>query len=123
MSPCTRWRPSAARSSWAQASTLHGRRATIMTMQPRQGTRVTIAMPAFNEENYIETCISSVQAQDYPAELIEILVADGRSTDKTREILARMSAADPRIKMIDNPERLQAPGLNLLVKAATGDVI
>src|SRR3954453_13490470 len=88
-------------------------------MQPR----VTIAMPAFNEEHYIEACIKSVQAQDYPARLIESLVADGRSTDRTREILARLTAADPRIQMIDNPERLQAAGLGLLVKQATGDVI
>src|SRR5690348_5413126 len=85
--------------------------------------RVTIAMPSFNEEHYIEACIASVQAQDYPAELIEILVADGRSTDRTREILARLSAADPRIRMIDNPARLQAAGLGLLVKEATGDIL
>jgi len=80
-------------------------------------------MPAFNEERYIEACIDSVRAQDYPAELIEILVADGRSTDRTREILARLSAEDPRIQMIDNPDRLQAAGLGQMVKAATGDII
>jgi cellulose synthase/poly-beta-1,6-N-acetylglucosamine synthase-like glycosyltransferase len=85
--------------------------------------RVTIAMPAYNEERYIEACIASVQAQDYPADRIEILVADGRSTDKTRELLAAMSVRDPRIKMIDNPEKLQAAGLGHIVKAATGDVI
>ena len=90
-----------------------------MTMLPR----VTIAMPAYNEEKYIETCIASVQAQDYPADRIEILVADGRSTDKTRDILATLSAADPRIKMIDNPARLQAAGLGQIVKEAQGDVI
>jgi glycosyltransferase involved in cell wall biosynthesis len=90
-----------------------------MTMLPR----VTIAMPAYNEEKYIEACISSVKAQDYPADLIEILVADGRSTDRTREILAEMSAVDPRIKMIDNPARLQAAGLGQMVKQAQGDVI
>ncbi len=84
---------------------------------------VTIAMPAFNEEKYIEACIASVQAQDYPADHIEILIADGRSTDATRDILARLTAADRRIQMIDNPARLQAAGLGLLVKAATGDVI
>jgi glycosyltransferase involved in cell wall biosynthesis len=84
--------------------------------------RVTIAMPAYNEERYIEACIASVQAQDYPRDQIEILVADGRSTDKTREILARLSEADPRIHMIDNPARLQAAGLGLLVKQATGDI-
>jgi succinoglycan biosynthesis protein ExoA len=85
--------------------------------------RVTIAMPSFNEEHYIEACIASVKAQDYPAELIEILVADGRSTDRTREILARLSAADPRVRMVDNPARLQAAGLGLLVKEATGDIL
>ena len=84
---------------------------------------VTIAMPALNEEHYIEACIASVQAQDYPRDQLEILVADGGSTDRTREILARLAADDPRIKMIDNPERLQAAGLGKLVKAAQGDII
>jgi len=91
-------------------------------MAPEQMT-VTIAMPAYNEEHYIEACIASVQAQDYPRELIEILVADGRSTDKTRDILARLAHDDPRIKIIDNPDRLQAAALGKMVKAAAGDVI
>src|SRR5687768_18600840 len=90
-----------------------------MSMQPR----VTIAMPAYNEEKFIEACITSVQAQDYPRELIEILVADGRSTDRTRDILARLAAADPRIRIVDNPARLQAAGLGLIVKQATGDIV
>lgn len=85
--------------------------------------RVTIAMPSFNEERYIEACIASVQAQDYPSELIEILVADGRSTDRTREILARLAESDPRIAVVDNPARLQAAGLGLAVRQATGDII
>jgi len=84
--------------------------------------RVTIAMPAYNEEHYIEACVASVQAQDYPRDQIEILIADGRSTDRTREILARLTAADPRIRMIDNPARLQAAGLGLLVRQATGEI-
>lgn len=84
---------------------------------------VTIAMPAYNEERYLEACIASVQAQDYPRERIEILVADGRSTDRTRDILARLSAHDPRIVLIDNPERLQAAGLGHVVKAARGDIV
>jgi glycosyltransferase involved in cell wall biosynthesis len=85
--------------------------------------RVTIAMPSYNEEHYIEACIASVQAQDYPADHIEILVADGRSTDRTRELLAQLATADPRIRVIDNPARLQAAGLGLIVKESTGDVI
>jgi succinoglycan biosynthesis protein ExoA len=85
--------------------------------------RVTIAMPAFNEERYLAACIASVQAQDYPAELIEVLIADGRSTDRTREIIAELRAADPRIRLIDNPDRLQAPGRNRVVREASGDVV
>ncbi|HUQ06758.1 MAG TPA: glycosyltransferase family 2 protein [Kofleriaceae bacterium] len=84
---------------------------------------VTIAMPAYNEEHYIEACIRSVQEQDYPADRIEILVADGRSTDRTREILAELSVVDPRIRMVDNPERLQAAGLNKLIREARGDIV
>jgi succinoglycan biosynthesis protein ExoA len=84
---------------------------------------VTIAMPSYNEERHIEACIRSVQAQDYPADRIEILIADGRSTDGTRAILERLSAEDPRIRMVDNPDRLQAPGLNRIIRQARGDII
>ena len=84
---------------------------------------VSIAMPAFNEERYIEACIASVQAQDYPRDKIEILIADGRSTDRTREILAGLAAVDPRIRVVDNPDRLQAPGLNRLVREARGEIV
>lgn len=84
---------------------------------------VTIAMPAYNEERFIETCIRSVQAQDYPRDRIEILVADGRSEDRTRAILADLAAEDPRIHVIDNPERLQAAGLNRMIREARGDIV
>lgn len=84
---------------------------------------VTIAMPCLNEERFIETCVQSVLAQDYPKDAIEVLVADGRSSDGTRDILARLSREDPRIKMIDNPERIQAAGMNHIIRAARGEIV
>src|SRR5215468_7969308 len=84
---------------------------------------VTIAMPCLNEEGYIEDCIRCVQSQDYPRDRIEILVADGGSMDATREILGRLAADDPRIVVIDNPDRIQAAGLNAMIRRAKGDVI
>src|SRR3954463_8850463 len=84
---------------------------------------VTIGMPCLNEERFIEHCVRSVLAQDYPADRIEVLVADGGSTDATREILARLTVADSRIRMIDNPDRLQASAMNRMIRAARGEVI
>jgi succinoglycan biosynthesis protein ExoA len=84
---------------------------------------VTIAMPCLNEEKYIEACLRSVMAQDYPKDRLEILVADGMSMDATREIIAAMAELDPRIRRVDNPEKIQAAGMNHVIRAAKGDVI
>ncbi len=84
---------------------------------------VTIAMPCLNEEAYIETCLRSVMAQDYPKDRLEILVADGMSIDATREIIQRLSDEDPRIQLVDNPDKIQAAGMNRMIKASRGDVI
>ena len=92
-----------------------------MALPPRP--LVTIAMPCLNEARFIEVCLRSVQAQTYPAARIEIMVADGGSTDGTREILARLAADDPRIRMVDNPQRIQAAGLNRIIRASGGAVI
>jgi cellulose synthase/poly-beta-1,6-N-acetylglucosamine synthase-like glycosyltransferase len=64
-----------------------------------------------------------VCAQDYPKERMEILVADGRSIDATREILARLGAEDPRIRVIDNPDRIQAAGMNHVLRECKGDIV
>lgn len=84
---------------------------------------VTIAMPCLNEEAYIEACVRSVGAQDYPRDRLEILVADGGSTDRTREILAHLAEEDPRIHVIDNPQKIQAAGMNEIIRRSKGDVV
>jgi succinoglycan biosynthesis protein ExoA len=84
---------------------------------------VTVAIPCLNEEGYIEACLDSVRRQDYPADRIEFLVADGRSTDRTREILAGIAREDPRVRLIDNPARLQAAGMNEAIRQARGELI
>jgi cellulose synthase/poly-beta-1,6-N-acetylglucosamine synthase-like glycosyltransferase len=84
---------------------------------------VSIVMPCRDEEPYIETCIRAVQAQDWPRDRLEILVADGMSMDATREILARLAAEDSRIGLLDNPGRIQAAGLNEGIRRARGEII
>ncbi len=78
---------------------------------------VTIVMPALNEEKYIESAIVSVlPARD--DNQVELLVMDGGSTDATRKIVARLSAADPRIRLVHNEGRLQSAGVNLAASIA-----
>jgi succinoglycan biosynthesis protein ExoA len=85
---------------------------------------VTIAIPCLDEERHIEACLEDVFAQDYPANRFEVLVADGMSTDRTREILQQIAARHPaRMRVLENPRRLQAPAMNLMIAAARGDVI
>jgi GT2 family glycosyltransferase len=54
---------------------------------------------------------------------LEVLVAVGPSTDGTRELVAEMAARDPRIHVVDNPERITPAGLNAAIRASRGRVI
>jgi glycosyltransferase involved in cell wall biosynthesis len=80
-------------------------------------------MPCLNEERHIEACVRGALAQDYPGDHLEVVVADGGSKDRTREIVRRIAAEDSRVTLIDNPGRLQSAGMNEAVKRARGDVI
>jgi len=86
---------------------------------------VSIVVPCFNEATSIEECLDSILAQDYPSSRIEILIADGESTDGTRDIIERYAAAHPaaRIRVVNNPDRIQAAGCNRAITVSRGDVI
>jgi glycosyltransferase involved in cell wall biosynthesis len=85
--------------------------------------RVSIVMPCRNEAAYIGACLDSVLATDYPLDRMEVLVADGRSNDGTREIVERCAAQHPCVRLLDNPARITPAALNTAIRVATGDVI
>jgi glycosyltransferase involved in cell wall biosynthesis len=89
----------------------------------RSAPFVTVGMPCLDEERHIEACVRGALAQDYPADRFEILVADGGSKDRTRAIVARIAGEDPRVRLVDNPGRLQSAGMNEIVREALGEVI
>jgi succinoglycan biosynthesis protein ExoA len=84
---------------------------------------VTVGIPCLNEAGYVEGCLRSILAQDYPRDRLEIIVADGMSTDGTREILARLCEETPELRVVDNPGRVQAAGMNAVILQARGSVI
>jgi succinoglycan biosynthesis protein ExoA len=82
---------------------------------------VSVIMPCRNEGRTIARSMASILAQDYPADRMEIIVADGMSGDDTRDVLANFG--DPRIRVVDNPERVTPYALNRAIDAAHGDYI
>jgi len=68
----------------------------------------TILMPTFNSESRIRRCLESIRQQKYPQDHVQILIADGGSTDKTREIAEGYGAT-----IVDNPLKLAEEGLRV----------
>jgi len=87
--------------------------------------RVSIIVPARNEEKYIVGCLQSLLSQDYPHELLEIIVVDGCSEDATVEIARRVLDSQDTIAwhILTNPARIKPVALNMGIKSAAGDII
>lgn len=80
--------------------------------------KISIIIPCRNEEKYIGKCLDSVFHQDYTGRM-EVLVIDGMSEDKTREIIKEY----PPVKLLDNPKRFTPFALNIGIKNAKGNII
>jgi glycosyltransferase involved in cell wall biosynthesis len=83
---------------------------------------VSVIIPVRNEVTVIEGAVASALAQECAGEL-EVVVADGMSTDGTREVLATIVESDERVRMVDNPARTTPAGLNAAIVASRGDII
>jgi glycosyltransferase involved in cell wall biosynthesis len=84
---------------------------------------VTVVVPCRNEAAYIGPCLDSILASEYPAERMEVLVADGMSDDGTADIVRRYAERWPAIRLVSNPEGIVPTGLNRAIRQATGEVI
>ncbi len=84
---------------------------------------VTVIMPVFNAAATIDRALGAVLAQDYPPDRLEVLVVDGGSADGTLDRVRAIAGDDPRVRVLHNPARQQAHGLNLGIAAARGAII
>ena len=98
---------------------------TEATLKRRELPFVSILMPVRNEAAFIGTSLGAVLAQDYPHDRLEVLVADGMSSDATRDAIVGVAARVPGIpvKVLDNPRGIVATGLNEALRHAKGKVL
>ena len=86
--------------------------------------RVTVVTAAFNEVAHIEATVRNKLQQDYPAELLDIVVVSDESTDGTDEVVTRLAAENGRVRLIRQvPRAGKTSGLNLAVPATGAEIV
>jgi glycosyltransferase involved in cell wall biosynthesis len=75
-----------------------------------------VVIPARNEEGYIGACLDSVLVQSHSK--LQVIVVDGESTDRTREVVAEYRQRDSRVQLVRNPDRIVPSSLNLALESA-----
>lgn len=79
---------------------------------------VSVIIPTLNAASVLPACLAALRAQDYPADALEIIVADGGSTDATRALAAEAGA-----RVVENPLRTGEAGKSAGIAAARGDLL
>ena len=94
-----------------------------MTFNNTPTRHVSVIMPCRNEEKHISACLDSVLGNDYPKELLEIIVIDGNSDDLTCKLVNEYIEENPNIRLLNNPEKIVPKGLNIGIANAKGEII
>ncbi len=84
---------------------------------------ISIIIPCWNEEKFIARCLDSMINQTFPKERMEVLVVDGGSGDKTKEIVKTYIQKPPFVKILENPKKIFAAANNVGIKNAKGDFV
>lgn len=86
--------------------------------------KISFIVVAYNAAGSLGALLEDLLAQTIPHEQIEALLVDSASTDATRAIMLDFAKATPfEVKVLDNPRRWLASGINVALAAATGDAI
>jgi len=85
--------------------------------------KISIIIPCLNEEKYIAICLDSLLESDYDKSKMEVLVVDGMSSDKTREIVRDYAEKYSYIQLLDNPDKIVPKAMNLAIAEASGEYI
>ncbi len=101
-----------------------------MSLNNRQGKlddgeRVSVIVPCYNEQETIGLLLNALYNQSFPRQNMEIIIADGLSTDGTLDAIHSFHSAhsDLQVKVLNNPRRSIPAGLNIALREAKGDYI
>jgi glycosyltransferase involved in cell wall biosynthesis len=87
--------------------------------------KVSVIIPCRNEERTIGLLLEALLKQSFPREALEVIIADGMSTDRTRDVIADFQASHPdlRLRVTDNPKRNIPAAVNAGIRAAEGELL
>lgn len=88
--------------------------------------KLSIGIVAYNEEKFLPSLLNDMQKQKYPHNLIEIILIDSMSTDRTRRIMEEFKEDNKdfySVQVLSNEKKIQAAGWNIAIKNFTGDVL
>jgi GT2 family glycosyltransferase len=89
-----------------------------------QEKNISVILAIRNEEEYICKCLDSLVEQDFPNGNYEIIIVDGRSTDKTREMINAYRNRFPTIvRIFDNAKQFQSSGRNIGIRNAKYKIV
>ncbi|MEG0026685.1 MAG: glycosyltransferase family 2 protein [Raoultibacter sp.] len=87
---------------------------------------ISLGVVALNEELFLPDLLNDIRQQDYPHDLLEIILVDGGSDDETKNIMLQFAHNERSFRavvVLDNPRRIQAAGWNRVIRAAAGDAV
>ena len=90
---------------------------------PDLSKSISVIIPAYNIEDLLEKCVDSVAAQDYPRELLQIIIVDDGSTDKTPYIADELARKYQNVQVIHKKNGGSSSARNAGIEAATGDYL
>ncbi|MEY2539891.1 MAG: hypothetical protein QOG67_3631 [Verrucomicrobiota bacterium] len=81
--------------------------------------RISVVVPFYNSQHYIEACIHALLTQTYPSNQYEVIMVDNDSTDASRAIVAKY----PRMRLLSEPKKGAYAARNRGVAASSGGII
>lgn len=87
--------------------------------------QVSVIIPCYNEQSTIALLLDALLVQSFPQEAMQVVIADGESTDETRQVIATWQKQHPQlsVRVVPNPTRIIPAALNVAIAASTGAII